>query len=69
MDLVIKRCCGQLPICQTEGDGVLSVKCPTCGRELRFSAYLDRGEYLPVNLEELKKQVQEWNEGVITIGR
>lgn len=69
MALVLNRCCGEVPICQKVSDGVLSIKCPICGRELRFSAYLDRGEYLPVNLEEFKKQVQEWNKGVITIGR
>lgn len=69
MELVLNRCCGETPICQKVGDGVLSVKCPTCGREFRFPAYRGRGEYYPADVEELKKQVQEWNEGVITIGR
>lgn len=69
MGLVIKRCCGQLPICQAEGDGVLSVKCQACGREFRFPAYREQGNYFPANKQELEKQVEEWNEGVITIGR
>lgn len=69
MNLVIDRCHGQNPICQPEGDGVLSVKCPTCGREFRFPVYRERGDYFPANKKELEKQVQEWNEGVITIGR
>lgn len=62
MALVLNCCCGEDLIDQKIGDGVLSIKCSICGRELRFSAYLDWGEYLPVNLEEFKKQVQEWNE-------
>lgn len=69
MDLVLNRCCGQAPVGQKVGDGVLSVKCPTCGKEFRFPVYFDRDEYFPVNEEELKKQVCEWNKGVIAIGR
>lgn len=69
MDLVIKRCCGQTLLCLREGDGVASVKCPTCGREIRFPVFGYRGEYFAANRQELEKQAEEWNKGVITIGR
>lgn len=63
MDLIVAKCCGEVPIVELCGDGSAYIYCSNCKRKSKyFSVHHFRGDaYEVVRRKDVESAVNDWN--------
>ena len=63
-DWIVGRCCGETPIAETVGPGVIRIRCPVCGRRTKsIAVHYDSGGYIIQDIPNARKAIDAWNHG------